>query len=344
MSTQGETPESRPGSLSWGALFGFLLGVLAIVPLLHVITGLPALILGFFSLRQINSSPTPLRGRRLAIAAMILGLGGVIVGIVSFLSLLVVRGTVESQRTVCANNLRQIALGSLFYQQEHAGRYPRGSHRPEGALGELPEEKRLSWLMTLLPYLDHDYKSKGQLPEELAAMRQVGPRGLAELYRRFDQAQPWDADVNAGAINTTVRLFLCPASPHFDPVHHPALTSYAGMAGLGLEAPFFPLNNPAAGLFGYDRVVSQNELVRGTSYTLMATETTSDNGAWAAAQVTLRGVDITQTPLLGEGRPFGGCHPGGANLLFADGHVTFFNAGAQPERFYLLIPLKEYHP
>jgi prepilin-type processing-associated H-X9-DG protein len=37
-----------------------------------------------------------------------------------------------------------------------------------------------------------------------------------------------------------------------------------------------------------------------------------------------------EQPYIGPGRPFGGLHPNGVNVLFADGRVTFLSADIDP--------------
>ena len=71
-------------------------------------------------------------------------------------------------------------------------------------------------------------------------------------------------------------------------------------------------------------------MTAGISYTLMALETTLDNGPWIAAGFpTVRGIPDVD-PLLGPGAPFGGCHAGGLNALFVDGTVRFKSNSIDP--------------
>ena len=66
---------------------------------------------------------------------------------------------------------------------------------------------------------------------------------------------------------------------------------------------------------------------------MMAAETALDNGPWAAAERTVRGLDPAQKPYIGPGRPFGGLHARGLNVLWADGSVRFVTADIKPEVF-----------
>jgi prepilin-type processing-associated H-X9-DG protein len=69
-------------------------------------------------------------------------------------------------------------------------------------------------------------------------------------------------------------------------------------------------------------MISRNDVVRGTSYTMMATETEQDNGPWAeGGTATVRGLDPECADYAGKGRPFGGLHRDLLNVLWVDGSV-----------------------
>jgi prepilin-type processing-associated H-X9-DG protein len=109
---------------------------------------------------------------------------------------------------------------------------------------------------------------------------------------------------------------------------------------------------------------------------IIVTETTVANGSWAAAgRPTLRELPVDESkipaqaayllgmagsgdgpspllvlpilclgegnamPYIGPGRPFGGLHQGGANVLHADGSVLFLNNSIRPDVFRSLILL-----
>lgn len=96
-----------------------------------------------------------------------------------------------------------------------------------------------------------------------------------------------------------------------------------------------------AGVFGYDRTVGPADLTAGTSRTLLASETTRDNGPWTAGgRPTVRGIDPNDVPLLGPGRAFGGLHPGGLNVLWADGSAGFMEDTISPPLFESLTRVR----
>jgi prepilin-type processing-associated H-X9-DG protein len=298
--------------LSRAALASFVLGLASLFLLL--LAGLPALALGLRGLRDVHASDGRLRGRRLAAAGMLLGglgclatLAGLAVGVVAHL-------TVRSQRLECANNLRRIGLAANKYADAHQEALPRGT-----LPGPQPPEKCLSWLAALLPYL-------GEQPT--AHQRYLG------LSAKLDPKQPWDAPANAEALDTPLSVFLCRAHPHFEPRPHPGLTHYVGLTGVGPDAARLPTDSPRAGVFGYDRVVRRQDVTAGISFTMLATETAVDNGPWlAGGRPTLRELAPDETHYIGPGRPFGGLHPGGANVLWVDASVRWVGEGVSPEDF-----------
>ena len=295
--------------------------VLGLPPVSFITLGLPAIFLGFYALRGINQSDGRLRGRRLAIAAMILGALNLLIVLLWALVPAVRYLRAVNDKTTCQNHLRKIGLAMSQYYDEHkvypAGTIPNADLRPE---------QRLSWLAALLHYLPPEAGRGGSRP--------------AQVYDAIDRTAAWDAPVNQDAVNTPFRTFLCPSAPDLDLNHRPALTTYVGTAGIGPNAAELPVENPRAGVFGYDRRITRDNVPAGLATTVMATETTLDNGPWAAGgRATVRGLDPEQKPYFGDGRQFGGCHPGGLNVLFLDGHVDFLRDSIQPKVFEALLTL-----
>jgi prepilin-type processing-associated H-X9-DG protein len=129
----------------------------------------------------------------------------------------------------------------------------------------------------------------------------------------------------------------CPAHEAvFDAAGH-ELTSYAGVAGLGPDAAELPLEDPRAGIFGYDRLTPLGAITDGTATTMAAAETAESNGPWkAGGPATVRGLDPSRQPYIGPGRQFGGTHRDGAMVAFADGSVRFIRATIDPKVFEAL--------
>jgi len=320
-------------------LLSALLGLLSVAALLRLAAGVPAIVFGVLALRRLNAAPDPdnptrLWGKRLALGGVALGAAGSVLGVIALVSMGLLRLGEAGRKTTCADNLRRIGLAVQGHHD--LGAYPRAvverQPRPELMLAPWlgdPYSSRLSWMVEILPFLDQPGLKKSQ-------------GRFAALFEKFDRERAWDDSVNREGINTSVRAFLCASHPHFDPQHRPALTSYVGIAGVGADAVELPLESRQAGFFGYERRLRRKDLVTGESYTLLATETTLDNGPWAAGGwPTVRGLDPATRPYIGVGRPFGGLHPGGANLLMADASVRFFTTKGSPELLESLATLAD---
>jgi prepilin-type processing-associated H-X9-DG protein len=315
-----QEPRAQPPRWSRSALVSFGLGLLSL--LLLIVTGLPALLLGYRSLYDINASEGRLRGRVLAVGGMILGGLGTLGAVAYVLFLLFARLQQTSERADCTNNLRQIGLALELYQEKNKGTYPSATV-PNAAL---PPGQRLSWLAAILPFMERKGTAKAD---------------WQTLVQSIDWKAGWETDANKPLQTRKVPAFVCRGCPFEEYGPTPGLTTYVGLAGLGADAPLLERNDPRAGFFGYDRVVTKKSVENQSSYTLIVTETTRDNGPWSAGgRPTVRGVDPEERPFFGVGAPFGGCHPGGLNTLWLDGSVRFQKDTQPPELFAKLTRLQ----
>ena len=319
------TPTSRYCALAVASL---VLGLAALSPLL-IITGLPALLIGYFSLKRINLSDGRLKGRGLSIAGMVLGLVGCTVAIV-FLAARILSDVREGARGAeCQNNLRRIGLAMNQYYDEN-GKYPKGTvaFNPD-----LAPEKRLSWIAALLPFPEFSPP---------AASKEGAPRANVErgVLDKLDFRQACDAESNREATTTPLPFCLCPCTLDFVAARRGAWTNYVGIAGVGRDAPLIPdfhppllvPRDPNAGMFGYDRFTTRADFTGGLTRTLMVVETSRDLGPWAqGGPSTVRGIDPDDNPPIGPGRPFGGLHPGGVHVLMAGGSVEKMRNDTKPE-------------
>src|SRR5207253_1683731 len=122
-----------------------------------------------------------------------------------------------------------------------------------------------------------------------------------------------------------------------------------GMAGVGTDAATLPTDSPRAGVFGYDRIVTIEDITDGTAYTILTIETFANNGPWAAGGfATVRGVDPETQPYIGIDRPFGRLHaqrswfgtmPTSANAAFVDGSVRNLDHSISPRTFEALATM-----
>jgi prepilin-type processing-associated H-X9-DG protein len=238
------------------------------------------------------------------------------------------RGLVSAKaaglRAECANNLKLISLFLDMYESGH-GTFPPGTV-PHAALSP---ERRLSWWAHLAGFLEQGFLLLFDLDEPWDAGANRAPR--AEHTSTTGDPPPYTTPIGDFSMAT------CPACRPRTKGGGAAPTQYVGIAGLGIDAPTLPPGHPRAGVFGYDRRTRVAEITDGASTTLMLAETTLANGPWTAGgPATVRGVDPGRTPYIGPGRQFGGAHPGGANVAFADGSVRFLGEAIDPKVFEAL--------
>jgi prepilin-type processing-associated H-X9-DG protein len=100
------------------------------------------------------------------------------------------------QRVQSMNNLKQIGLGLVSYQNEEGSFPPGGTFDRQG----YPQH---SWMTSILPYLDRE-----------------------DLYKRIDLSVPWDHPRNSEAFRTRVFGYLRPGIPDsgagYAPAHYAA--------------------------------------------------------------------------------------------------------------------------
>jgi hypothetical protein len=205
-----------------------------------------------------------------------------------------------ARRTESKNHLKQLALAMHNYHSAN-GSFPAGTHSNP----QLKPDKRLSWLVDLLPYLE-----------------------FRPIYDEMDLKKAWDDPANRKDVELPLALFMNPSvGPPKDNVH--AVTEYVGMAGLGADGPTLPVTSPRAGVFAYDRVTRIEDIIDGTSNTIMISECDKDLGPWAAGgDATIR--SLTKKPYIDGPDGLGGQHEGGCQVALADGSVRFVSRDIDP--------------
>lgn len=253
------------------------------------------------------------RTRRGLSLAEVLVIVVIVVVVLAMLIPAVRRVRYSSSRMQCSNNLKQLIIAVQNY--EDSGRpvaepttippdAPTAKRFPPGCIGtgNTPDD-RLSWVVAVLPYMDH-----------------------VSLFRQFDPKLGYTG--HPVATRTGIKSFLCPEAnqPLSD-----ATTHYIAMAGIGADAAARPAGADGIGFMGYDRTTTIAAIRDGTSNTIALMETRSALGPWARGGTsTVRGFDPADVPWCGDGRPFGG-HHGGTQVAFADGSVRFIRAAIEPK-------------
>ncbi|MEW4487730.1 DUF1559 domain-containing protein [Thalassoglobus sp. JC818] len=204
-----------------------------------------------------------------------------------------------ARRTQSRNNLRQIGLGMHNYHDTHGG-FPQGTIPNE----DLKVEERLSWLVSILPFVD-----------------QFG------LYDDFDLESKWNSEENEFLVDIPIQVYVMPGEEGWQDGY--GTTSYVGMAGVGEDGPNLPVNSPRAGIFAYNRQTRIRDIHDGTSNTIAVGETTKAEPWAAGGQPTIRPLD--RQPYINGGNGFGSHFNGGAQFLFADGSVRFISENIDPD-------------
>lgn len=239
----------------------------------------------------------------------------IVLALIGLLVPAVQRVRAAAARVSCQGQFCMMGLALLNYAEAHDGAFPAGTVLHPA----LPPDQRLSWLVSLLPFLSRD-----------------------DIFQQFE---PWCGATdprNERATSNRIRHLTCPASGEYsrDPTgdywKSPApVTHFVGIAGVGAGAAALPPGHSGAGAFGYDRRTPLKDgFPDGTSNTLTVIETGRDPGHWAyGGSATVRAFE-REPPYIGPDRPFGGFHSGPltvftardrlGNVAFADGSYRQF--------------------
>ena len=235
----------------------------------------------------------------------------------------------DKLREGCKHRLTEFSFAVLGYRDTHLGLYPPGTASGSG----LSPDQRLSWITLLYNFFDESQN----------------------VNFLFDRSLPWDSSVNRVPTIRSLRdeasgnpsysdwvpprlfpyqVLVCPANVKGT---DSGVTNFVGISGVGSDSPTLPTGHPRAGVFGFDRQTSVADIKDGVACTMMLAETADGIGPWiAGGPATVRGLDPGRRPYIGPGRPFGGSHPGGAMIAFADGSVRFLRESIDPTVFEAL--------
>lgn len=214
----------------------------------------------------------------------------------AFVVPLIQRVRAVAERARCADNLRRIALTGLADYALAEKAFPAGTVVNE----QLTPDRRLAWTATLL-------ERWGQPTWAAIIDRTVG----------------WNDGPNATLARQQFPLFICPGIGEYPNI---VSNNYVGLSGIGPDSGHLAADSPLAGLFRLDARTPVTSLTDGAAATIAVVETNDQPGTWLAGGLpTVRPILDAAGPLIGAGRPFGGCHPGIVQLAMADGSVRVFS-------------------
>ena len=204
-----------------------------------------------------------------------------------------------ARRTQSVNNLKQLGLALHNY---HATM----NHFPAGTVAneKLKPDERISWLASILPYVDQN-----------------------ALHKMIEFEDGWGDDSNEKAARTQIPVFLNPGRPFAG--DGAGRTHYIGIAGLGKDAPTLPADHKRAGIFAINRKTKISDIIDGTSNTMMTSEASGKIGPWmSGGTATIR--PFTKKPYINGPDGIGGPYRGGVNVGLADGSVRFISENIDP--------------
>lgn len=241
------------------------------------------------------------------------------------------RGREAARRITCYNNHKQMILATHSYQASH-GVLPSGCIDAGGPLVDVDEKDRMSWITSLLPYLEQN-----------------------GVYNAIDFDHGVFDVQNHTARMTTMTTLLCPSSEirlqyatpfSWTPVTKPGQegqTSYAGCHH-DVEAPIDVDNH---GVFFRNSRIRPIDVTDGLSQTIYMGEVAypSKLGWMSGSRSTMRntGHPINQSDAGADAEPpkgfvggFGSRHAGGAIFAFGDGSARFIKESIDPAVYRLL--------
>lgn len=214
------------------------------------------------------------------------------------------------------------------------GIVPRGTYLRDESMGgkisrNFPPHQRVSWLVSLLPYLGHE-----------------------DLYNRIDRKKSWRDEENQKQGAILIPEFLNPrfarqswrASVPSLGFRDQGATHVVGVAGIGPDAADYSLGDPAVakkiGMVGYERRVNIKDVTDGASNTIYMIQVPPTlPRPWIAGG----GATITGIPEKDSVRPFVVTGPNGkrgATVIMADGSVRFITEMVSDDVFKALSTIR----
>jgi hypothetical protein len=188
------------------------------------------------------------------------------------------------------------------------------NHFPEGTVPneKLDPDERLSWLATILPYLDQ-----------------------SPLYNMIDLEAGWEDEANATPLKTPLPVYHNPSQ--LETPSEYGTTNYVGIAGVGEDGPTLPVTSNKAGVFAYNRATNIADIRDGTSNTICVTDCSEPMPWGQGGKATIRA--LTEKPYINGPDGIGGPHQGGIHAGLCDGSVRFISENIDPATFEALTTI-----
>jgi prepilin-type N-terminal cleavage/methylation domain-containing protein/prepilin-type processing-associated H-X9-DG protein len=216
-----------------------------------------------------------------------------IIGVLIALLLPAVQAAREAaRRTQCLNNLRQIGIALHGYHDANQVFPPGG-----WVAGANRTTRWIAWSALLLGHMEQQ-----------------------ALQNSLNLDLGYDRPANSTAAATVLSVYLCPSSRRQQVrVSGRGACDYGGIYGERITSP----NNPPKGAMLYDQTISIAAVRDGTSQTIFVGEDSFfTDGQWIYARnVFDQAFAINKAPAFEN--DIRSEHPGGAQVVFGDGHARF---------------------
>jgi prepilin-type processing-associated H-X9-DG protein len=140
----------------------------------------------------------------------------------------------------------------------------------------------------------------------------------AHLWNLYDQNQPWDSEANRPLLSQMPQKYQCPSS-----------------GGAGAQTTSYVVVQGPGAIFDADKPCKFAEITDGTANTIMVVEAPHANIPWTEP----RDLDFAELSLIINGGANGphSDHPGGVQVLMADGSVRFLSANISQENLRAML-------
>jgi prepilin-type processing-associated H-X9-DG protein len=139
----------------------------------------------------------------------------------------------------------------------------------------------------------------------------------AHIFNRYDQTQPWDSPANRQLLSEMPSTYQCQSS------------------GQGGQNTSYVVVRGAETIFDADKPCKIASITDGTSNTILVVEAPHANIPWTEP----RDLDFAQLNMVingGANSPHSD-HPGGTNVLLADGSVRYLSSSIAPENLRAML-------
>ncbi len=221
--------------------------------------------------------------------------------VTAFLLLLIDTGTrTPSRRTICVNNMRGLGQALLLYANSHQGNLP-----PAFIAGKNGKPIN-SWHVMLLRELDQP-----------------------DLAAAYDLTETWDSPNHIKLQMTGYLPYIC-VCPSVSELPT-GVTNYLAVTGPGT-------------LFPGEKQANLNDVKDGLENTILLVEVADSNINWMEPRdltidEALQGINATIDGKHAKGMSISSYHPGGANVMLADGNLRFLPDGTSPALLKALLTI-----